>query len=73
VQIIWDFHWYTPVETHELLKATFKLETTTDLSIDEFKSMIDNIRDLWLTKFNCYIPLPSDLSWEESLYKSLWF
>jgi len=37
VETIWDFHWYSSVETHELLKVTFKLETTTNLEIDEFK------------------------------------
>lgn len=73
VATIWDFHGYTPVETHEILKLSFKLDTTTDLAVDEFKFLIDIIRDIWSTKYDCHIPLPSDLTWEDSLYTSLWF
>jgi|AntAceMinimDraft_18_1070375.scaffolds.fasta_scaffold178668_2 hypothetical protein len=73
IKIIWDFHGYSPVETHNLIKGTFKLKTTTDLSKSEFKYMIEIIQDLWKTKYNCIIPNPSDLTDDISLYKSLGF
>lgn len=72
VEIISDFHWFTPVETHLLLKQTFKLETTTDLSKSEFKAMIDLIIDLWQVKYSIKIPLPMDSWLEKSLMEWLY-
>ncbi len=73
VDIIWNFHGMSPVETHELIKLTFWLETTTNLSTSEFKTLIELIQDFWKTKFNCIIPNPKDIKDEESLFKSLEF
>jgi hypothetical protein len=73
IPIICDYHWYSEAETHELIKAMFSLETTTDLSTDEFVFMIKSIQDLWKTKFWVVIPDPKDIMEEQSLFKSLWF
>lgn len=71
VQIISDFHWMTPIETHFAIKATFNIETTTDLSNSEFKTLIEMIQDLWENKFNVKIPNPRDIKEEESLFNTL--
>lgn len=73
IDIISNHHWYSPAETHELLKATFNIETTTDLSTSEFKTLCEMIIDIWKTKFDCIIPLPRDIADEQSLFYSLWF
>jgi len=61
IKMIWKQHGYSPVETHNLIKLTVWIETTTDLSKWEFKFMIDLIRDLWQTKYEFYIPLPNEV------------
>ena len=73
IDIIWNFHWFTPVETHLMLKKTFNIDTTTELTTSEFKTLIEMIQDVWVNKFNVIIPNPSDLKDEESLYKTLNF
>lgn len=73
IDIIGNFHWFTPVETHLAIKQTFNLETTTELSTTEFKILIEMIQDLWENKFNVKIPNPRDIKAEESLFNSLWF
>jgi len=73
VNVISDFHGYTPVETHELLKVTFDLKTTTWLDTSEFKFMCEMIIDMWATKYQVRIPLPEDSWMEASLFKGLWF
>ena len=60
VPTIADFHWYYTIEVHELIKGMFKLETTTWLSTEEFIWLIKQIREIWQTKYNCYIPEPED-------------
>ena len=71
VKMIWDYHWYTPVETHELLKLTCWLETTVWLSTDEFSFLCNIIRDLWKTKYDFYIPKPNELEDLKDLEKYL--
>ncbi len=61
VKIISDFHWHTPVETHELIKLMMQIETTTDLSTKDFMFLIGTIRDIWNTKFWVYIPSPNEV------------
>ena len=69
VNTVSSFHWYTPVETHELLKLTVWLETTTNLEKDEFSFMCNLIRDVWKTKFDVRIPLPNEADlWELEKY-----
>lgn len=69
VNEISNFHGYTPVETHELLKVTVWLETTTNLETDEFSFMCNLIRDVWQTKFLLRIPLPNEADlWEMEKY-----
>lgn len=67
IKEISNFHWYTPIETHELLKLTFDLSTTTNLSTKEFKDMVDIIRDYWNTHFWVYIPKPNEVKELQSL------
>jgi len=62
LDIIADFHWNDVLEQHELIKMYFKLETTTNLEIEEFTFLIESIRSLWKTKFGVYIPKPNELS-----------
>lgn len=73
VKMIWDYHWYTPVETHELLKLTVWLDTTTWLSTDEFSFLCNMIRDLWKEKFDFYIPAPNELEELRSIEKYLFY
>lgn len=73
VDTICKWSWDTPISTHYGIKKTIWVETTTDLSTDEFKFIIDLIRDLFLTKYNLNIPLPRDIKEEESLFESLLF
>lgn len=69
LDIISDFHWNSQMEQHELIKMYFKLETTTNLEIDEFTFLIESIRDLWKTKFWLRIPLPNEADlWELERY-----
>jgi len=56
-----------------MLKKTFNIDTTTELTTSEFKTLIEMIQDVWVNKFNVIIPNPSDLKDEESLYKTLNF
>ena len=71
IQEISNFHGYTPVETHELIKATVWIETTTWLDTWEFKFMCELIRDTWNTKFGVYIPAPNEVENLKSLEKYL--
>ena len=73
IPIIATFHWYTVIETHELIKCMFKLKTTTNISTSEFKFLCESIIDMWKVKYNVTIPLPRDASNDRSLYESLWF
>lgn len=61
IKTISQFNWYTPVETHELIKVTFWVETTTNLTTDEFSFMCNAIRDLWYQQYWCYIPSPNEI------------
>jgi len=61
LDIIADFHGNSVLEQHELIKMYFKLETTTNLEIDEFTFLIESIRDLWKTKFDVYLPKPNEI------------
>jgi hypothetical protein len=61
LDIIANFHGNSQMEQHDLIKLYFKLETTTNLSTDEFTFLIQSIRDLWKTKFAVYLPLPNEL------------
>lgn len=70
VPIISQFHGYFEVETHELIKSIFKLETTTWLDTAEFKWLIDQIREIWETKYEVTIPLPEGWLEEQSLMDS---
>lgn len=67
IKEISNFHWYTPIETHNLLKLTFDLETTTNLSTKEYKDMVEIIRDYWNTNFWVYIPKPNEVEELQSL------
>jgi len=60
INIISDFHGFTPIETHKLLKLTFKIDTTTWLSTKDFKWLIDSIIDMWKVTYWVIIPLPED-------------
>lgn len=71
VKMISDYHWYSPVETHELLKLTLNIQTTTDLDTKDFKFICELIRDLWNTKFSFYIPKPNELEELRTLEKYL--
>ena len=71
IKYISNYHGYSPIETHELLKQTFELKTTTDLSTVEFKYMIDIIRDYWNTYYDLYIPKPNELEEFKSLLSYL--
>ena len=71
IKEISNFHWYTPIETHELVKQTLWIKTTTDLEKDEFKFMIDMIRDLWKNTYNVYIPAPNEIEELKSLEQYL--
>jgi ketol-acid reductoisomerase len=51
----------TAIETHLAIKKTFWVETTTDLSTSEFKSLMELIQELWKTKFEVVIPNPSSV------------
>lgn len=73
VDIIWDFHWLTPIETNESLKLLFKEDTFTELDTAEFKYVIETIIEMWKTKYQVEIPTPSNTWDNESLYESLWF
>lgn len=66
-----NYHWYTPVETHELIKITVWVETTTNLSTSEFKFMCEMIIDLWKTKFDVVIPKPNEVQELVNLEKYL--
>lgn len=72
VKEIGNFHWYLPVETHELIKLTVWVETTTDLDTSEFKFMCEMIRDLWNTKFWVYIPAPNEIEELRSIEQYLY-
>lgn len=71
VKMISEEHGYNPIETHELLKLTCWLETTTWLSTDEFSFLCNLIRDLWKEKFDFYIPAPNEVEELKSLEKYL--
>lgn len=57
---IWLQHKFEKLEIHNQIKEYFKLETTTDLEVSEFKAMIEEIRAWWLEYRGLYIPLPRE-------------
>ena len=73
IMIISDWSWDSTLSTHYGLKKMFKLDTTTDLSTWDFKFLIESVRDMFRQEYNVIIPLPRDIAWEDSLYKSLEF
>jgi len=54
-----------------MLKATFGVNTFTNLDTKEFKELIENIIDIWKVKYNVKIPLPNETKDFESLTKYL--
>ena len=58
---IWLQHNFEKIEIHKQIKEYFKLETTTDLEVSEFKAMIEEIRAWWLEYRGLYIPLPREV------------
>jgi len=71
IPIISEHHWYFQVETHVLIKSIFKLKTTTWLNTSEFKWFINQIREIWETKYWVIIPKPEDknlLNWIDENY-----
>jgi len=60
VPIISEFHWFNLIETHELIKGLFKIETTTWLDTWEFKWLMEQIIDMWRNRYKVEIPKPDD-------------
>lgn len=56
-----DWSWDNTIAVHYMLKTMFNLETTTDLSTDEFAFMCKSIIDLFKEKYGVIIPTPSDI------------
>lgn len=65
IEYIADFMWFQhnfeKLEIHKQIKEYFWLKTTTDLEVDEFKAMIEEIRAWWLEYRQLYIPLPREV------------
>lgn len=70
IPIISQFHGYFEVETHELIKSIFKLETTTWLDTTEFTWLVKNIREIWQTKYWVIIPEPTWWLDEQNLFNN---
>ncbi len=68
---IWLQHNFEKIEIHKQIKEYFKLETTTDLEVSEFKAMIEEIRAWWLEYRGLYIPLPRECEDLKDLEKYL--
>ena len=56
-----DWSWDNTIAVHYMLKTMFNLETTTDLSTDEFAFMCKAIIDLFKEKYGVIIPTPSQV------------
>ena len=66
-----DWSWDSTVWVHYMLKQMFNLETTTDLSTDEFSFMCNSIIDLFKENYNVRIALPNEDEDLKSLEKYL--
>ena len=55
-----DWSWDDNISVHYMLKEMFKLETTTDLSTDEFAFMCKSVIELFKQNYNVRIPLPRE-------------
>ncbi len=55
-----EWSWDNNIWVHYMLKEMFNIETTTDLSTDEFAFMCKTIIDLFKEKYNVRIPLPNE-------------
>lgn len=53
--------WDSTISVHYMIKEMFKLETTTDLSTDEFSFMCKSIIELFKTNYWVVIPTPTDI------------
>lgn len=71
--VISNWSWDSNISVHYMLKEMFNLETTTDLSTDEFAFMCKAVIELFKEKYWVTIPLPRDINEEQSLFRSLWF
>lgn len=60
VKTISDWSWDDVISVHYMLKQMFNLETTTNLSTDEFAFMCKAIIDLFKTNYWVRIPLPRE-------------
>jgi len=59
-KIISEHLWYMPLEMHEIIKATFKVETTTVLNTKEFCNLMDLILIWASNEFWLYIQKPNE-------------
>ena len=55
-----DWSWDDTISVHYMLKEMFKIETTTDLSTDEFAFMCKSVIELFKQNYNVRIPLPNE-------------
>lgn len=55
-----DWSWDSTIWVHYMLKEMFKIETTTDLSTDEFAFMCKSVIELFKTNYNVRIKLPRE-------------
>lgn len=55
-----DWSWDSTIWVHYMLKEMFKIETTTDLSTDEFAFMCKSVIELFKTNYDVRIPLPRE-------------
>ena len=60
VKTISDWSWDDVISVHYMLKTMFNLETTTNLSTDEFAFMCKSVINLFLKKYWVRIPLPRE-------------
>lgn len=72
-KVISDWSWDDTIWVHYMLKGMFKLETTTDLSTDEFAFMCKSIISLFKENYDVTIPTPTNSNEEQSLMATLWF
>ena len=66
-----EWSWDGTIWVHYMLKQMFNLETTTDLSTDEFAFMCNSVIDLFKENYNVRIPLPREDEDLKSLEKYL--
>ena len=71
IDIVSDFMWEAPISAHIALKSLFKLDTSTDLSNEEFIFLIKSTIALFEETYSVKIPLPENRAENESLIKSL--